>query len=63
MKPGIVKYVKKEVAELKKNMAAWDIHINEEKTNLLVEYWKGTEERRYQTWTWKDESDQRQQEY
>lgn len=36
MKPGIVKNVKKKVAELKKNMAAWDIHINEEKTNLLV---------------------------
>lgn len=36
MKPGIVKNVRKEVAELKKNMAAWDIHINEEKTNLLV---------------------------
>lgn len=36
MKPGIVKNVKREVAELKKNMAAWDIHINEEKTNLLV---------------------------
>lgn len=33
---GIVKKVKKEVAELKRTMASWDIQINEEKTNLLV---------------------------